>query len=526
MRTTTRCFALCATLAAALAAGPGCSESGTSEEDLTSLRAQSREITFEGIVYVEPGVSDEEILALVHAQTQTAFGPLRTLEIGVNKRELEGVDPATFKKRDVLVVDTEVEGDEGTPMVEVRYTYVDMAVVPKEMSRKSTLKLALLRPDYASESERILEECTTNDSHARDFATSLWYVFEPSLSSCQTAIRAEQDLVTAARRKVDGDAVLALAETRRLYLPITARLGPDETNKKPSWPEYDRLYRGGVREGKLVISLINGLIDHDESANGIHEDSGYSEWLDTLQQAMEAHPGFAVVDVEGGVDLSSYELSTGKEVTGLSFADLAAIDDGTYPSGLTWDEKNELERLVGERVSDRWITLELPTAVQIGDAAPQDLGIQIMTFFGHAESVTPFKHAIKNSDVFLYNGHSMIGFGPLDPKNFTAEDFPSSYQILFIDGCVSYNYYEADYIPLKEGGTKNLDLITNAIESPAWRSGYALGEFIVTLINGQAATYRELLESAEATGSGLRVVDGELDNEYDPARTPIVLTDK
>jgi hypothetical protein len=93
---------------------------------------------------------------------------------------------------------------------------------------------------------------------------------------------------------------------------------------------------------------------------------------------------------------------------------------------------------------------------------------------------------------------------------------------MFVDGCVSYNYYEKDYIPLKEGGTKNLDLITNGIEAPAYRSGYALGRFVATLINGKQASYKELLQSAAATDS-LRVVDGELDNTYTPARFPITV---
>ena len=91
-----------------------------------------------------------------------------------------------------------------------------------------------------------------------------------------------------------------------------------------------------------------------------------------------------------------------------------------------------------------------------------------------------------------------LGYGPLDPRNFTAADFPSSYQILWIDGCVSYNYYEKDYIPLKQGGTTNLDLITNGIEAPSWRSGTANAQFLTTLLT-ESASYRDLLLAAEDT---------------------------
>lgn len=511
-------------LALSALSATGCDNTTTGDEgDLTSVRADQRELSFEGRVYVQPGSSDTQILSLVHQQTKTAFGALRTRDIGVNNRELKGVDPATFVKREVTVIDTSVAGDKGKKMLEVRYTYTDDAIVPKEMANKSTLASALLRPNYQSETNRILKECTRNDKEAQEFSTDLWYVFEPSVSACGKAIKAEQDKVTAARAKLTStDTQVAKVEAERLYLPVTFQLGANKTNQGKSFPEYDRLYSGGVQKGKLVISLINGLIDHDGSAN-LNEDPGYGEWLDTLNQVFEARPGFSVVDVEDGVDIQNYELTSGKSVS-VTFPEIIALHNGDGPAGLSFSEKNELEGQIADRVADHWVTFELPAKVKIGSTKTKTVKIQLTTFFGHAETTTPFKHAIKNSDVFLYNGHSLIGFGPLDPRNFTAADFPESYQILFIDSCVSYNYYEADYIPLKKGGTANLDLITNAIESPSFQSGFALGQFVVTLINGQQASYLDLLESAEATGDGLRVVDGELDNKYDPAKKKIKLT--
>src|SRR6185436_7577551 len=139
---------------------------------------------------------------------------------------------------------------------------------------------------------------------------------------------------------------------------------------------------------------------------------------------------------------------------------------------------------VAGKVSNHWIRLEAPVRVKIGTAAEKDVTIEIMTYFGAGSDSTPHKYAIKNSDVFLYNGHSYIGYGPLDPSNFTSSDFPSSYQMLFIDGCVSYNYYNRGYWTLKPGGTKNLDMIVNGMEAPAWHSGYALGKFVHMLIDG------------------------------------------
>ena len=525
--TLSRRLRMLAPLALALTAAlPACSgeDASSNEDDLTSVRARARELRFEGVVYVEPGTSADDVLRTVHKQTKTAFGPLRTSEVMVNNRELKGVDPETFVEREVTVVDT--TGDAAPKqMLEVRYTYVDDAVVPEDMMEQSKLDSALLRPSYESDNKRILVECTPNDSHAQEFASSIWYVFEPSLSSCRKAMQAEQQIVDEARGALgDIETEVSLAEVQRLYLPITMVLGADKTNQGSSWPEYDQLYAGGVQPGALVMSLINGKIDH-ESHDGIYQDSGYGEWLDSIAEVFEGRPGFELLSVEGGEDISTYELSSGKVVEGLGFRDFIAFEQGSgFPTGLTSSDKTELRKAVGERISRKWITFELPARVKIGKTKERDVRVQLMTWFGDATSTSLFKHAIKNSDVFLYNGHSMIGFGPLDPKNFTSADFPQTYQILFIDGCVSYNYYEADYIPLKDEGTKKLDIITNALESPAYRSGQGLGLFMSTLIDGRQASWRDLLESAEVSGSGLRVVDGELDNVYSPKKTPIVVT--
>ncbi|MBI2391224.1 MAG: hypothetical protein HYV09_16665 [Deltaproteobacteria bacterium] len=58
-----------------------------------------------------------------------------------------------------------------------------------------------------------------------------------------------------------------------------------------------------------------------------------------------------------------------------------------------------------------------------------------------------------------------------------------------------------------------------------------MGRFVGALIDGKQRSYSELLKAAEFTGLGyswgkdaLRVVDGELDNLYSPAKKPITLT--
>ena len=86
------------------------------DEALTSLTARSRSLRFDGYVYVDANASESTILSAVRAQTQTAFGALRTSEISVNSRELKDVDPKTFKKTTVTVADPTIPKTSLTPL--------------------------------------------------------------------------------------------------------------------------------------------------------------------------------------------------------------------------------------------------------------------------------------------------------------------------------------------------------------------------------------------------------------------------
>jgi hypothetical protein len=248
--------------------------------------------------------------------------------------------------------------------------------------------------------------------------------------------------------------------------------------------------------------------------------------MTNVSEVVSASDGWKVVP--GGpdqVDLAHFTLASGKKIDNASIKDLTNVHGGTDSLGLSYSDKQDLDKQFADRVFRKWITIERPITVKIGSEPAHAAAIQMLAYFGSESSQEPHKYAIKNSDVFLYNGHSSIGYGPLDPSRFTAADFPASYQLFWVDGCVSYNYYEKDYIPLKQGGTKNLDLITNAIEAPSWRSGHAMGQFLVTLLNGKSASYKDLLAAAKDTDP-LRVVDGELDNQFTPARTPLTVTSR
>jgi len=269
-----------------------------------------------------------------------------------------------------------------------------------------------------------------------------------------------------------------------------------------------------------VVSLVHGFLNDTEAED--ETDWGFREWADQIHYTLEARP-FTVVKTEPSVDLEHYSVG-GKEIT-VPLADLARAFityDEKSPAGLTESEAAEWKKEVGRRVIKHWITLETKVDVSIGGKASKPLTVQLRTYMGSGKEPAPVKRAIKTSDVVIYNAHSYVGRGPLDPSYYSTEDFPSTYQILFFDSCVSYNYYHQDFIRLK-GGTKDLDLITNGLVAQANGSGYWNSQFLAALLGGKQPSYLELLESNRGTDNALRVVDGELDNVYSPKKTPITI---
>ncbi|MDA9951456.1 hypothetical protein N9D31_02660 [Oligoflexaceae bacterium] len=81
---------------------------------------------------------------------------------------------------------------------------------------------------------------------------------------------------------------------------------------------------------------------------------------------------------------------------------------------------------------------------------------------------------LRYSDIFIYSGHSYEGeyFKLQTLFNKKAYSLPKSkYQIMFFNACTTYAYYNFNYFKAKRSkadrrGTKNLDIMTNAIGSP------------------------------------------------------------
>lgn len=513
-----------------------------STDDLTSNTALQRKLKFDGIVYVTKGLPNEQVVGIVKKQTQTAFGALRTSNVGVATRELGKVDASTFRRRTVTVVTpSAVAGGQPTRVEkdEVQYTYVDDAVVPKSMGARSALPLAVLNFTSAAK-DRVLRECTAGDAHAREFADgAMWYVFEPSLPQCASAMRAEQAAIDVKRAALTSpETEVVPEEINRLYVPTVMSLGAADINTRPSYPEYDRLFNGsgGAASGKLVISMIQGM-QADWAAGQrttLLSDGAYQETIAQLSEVLAGTPGFKFVSSEPAADFSKLEIN-GKTLAVDGVSEFVAWEkSGSVPAsklqgtGLT---SNDVRMAAAKLMHKRWVRFEYPLRATIAGVA-KDITVQLNVYFGAEGDAAPYRQAIKNSDVVTYNGHSYIGYGPLDPKNFAAADFSAGYQLFVVNSCVSYNYYDGDYFPRKTGGTKNLDVISNGLEAYLGHAN-KIGSIVRALLSGRQLSYSELLKAADegpyaqyanyTATDPLRVVDGELDNVYKPASKPITL---
>lgn len=525
-------FLFLAACTAPMMAGCAAEDTALEEDDLTSVTARERALSFEGYVFVSATASDYEIKSAITKETQSAFGALRSASIGVNDRELKDVDVATFVKEKVTVLD----GKGGkTQALRVRYRFNDRALVPVSMAKRSAIHLGLLHGNYQSQSKRILAECTENSTHDQEFETSIWYVFNPSLPSCQDAMQAEELAIQEARKQLSDPAnEIVTGEQKRLYLPVTIKLEGKSTSSKATYPEYDRLWQGGIEKNKVILSLVSGVMADWAAGEKpeLGDDVGYSMFYEQMAAVQVQLTGLKLVKNDGA-DLTSFT-ANGKTVTGVTWTDLMnwQLKGSGFPAAFSsYADRRALKLVVANKLAKQWLTFEQPVSVSIGSEAPRDVTVVIKTYYGAETSDAPHRLAMKTSDVVVYNGHSYIGYGPLDPSRYSASDFPSSYQLFFFNSCVSFNYYEADFIKMHPGGTANLDMITNGLESWVNGSGPSIGRFVATLLNGKQASYLSLLTAA-AKGApstdvgidGLRVVDGELDNKFKPSKTSIKVT--
>ena len=80
-------------------------------------------------------------------------------------------------------------------------------------------------------------------------------------------------------------------------------------------------------------------------------------------------------------------------------------------------ESERLRKAVADKLYKHWLRLEGTFSVKIGSAAAKDTTLVLNTYYGAETDETPHRRALGESDVVIYNGHSYIGSGPLDPQS-------------------------------------------------------------------------------------------------------------
>ncbi len=503
-----------------------------SRDPLTGITGVERGIHFEGVVHVDPSASDAQIAVAVAREVKTAIGALRTPKVALDDRAARtNVDPSKWKKRILRVVDPKT-GAAVSSVLEVTFRYDDRAVVTHGLDGKSAVDFVVLADDYATHADGLKASCSDD---ATTDADSLWYHYTPQLAACRTSIQAELTAITAEKTALakQTDAI-GPKEAARFFLPITAKL---DAPKLPAAaaklsPEYDRLFGVGSDKSQVVVYAFFG-VDSDEQNP---DDVLAQEAARFLRELLRAQPNFRPVRTDPFTWLLDFNVG-GKKVEDVTYDRMLGwiVDQTNFPAEATDAAlKLDLRKQAIGKLAERWIYWDLPITVNGAQKT-----VEVRTFYGYEDAAPDarqhaqwrYLEALWYGDVFLYNGHSHFGHGPLEPTLYGPQNFNDRYQIMLVNSCISYNYYHQDFFEKKPGGTANLDMVVNGLPSYVWGGGLVTARFLSGLISGTQPTYADLLGSmrldtpwGEKGYDPMRVADGELDNAFSQAKTPLTLT--
>jgi hypothetical protein len=302
------------------------------------------------------------------------------------------------------------------------------------------------------------------------------------------------------------------------------------------YPEYDRLWGFGSDRQKVILYSFVGV----ENDLADSHDSGAIEFQRHLRTLRAALPSLQIVYTNPYALLLDFDVD-GQKLDGVTLDDVARwmVDDAGYPPQVGSDAAKieALRQQVIERFSERWIYFQAPATVTLGGET-RSMTVELRTYWGkedgdpdsqqHAE--WRYLEAFWYGDAFAYSGHSHFGHGPLEPTNYRAANFPDRYQVMLVNSCLSYNYYDLDFIAMHPEGARNLDVVVNGL--PAWwnRMGESSARYLLALVDGSNKSWAELLESMKVNDpwgapgyEPMRGVNGEVDNVYDPAHAPITV---
>lgn len=521
-------------LAACSGAPEGSVESPVADDaELTSTSGVERPVQFASYVYAPVGSSDRVIGDTIARQVKTALGALRAPQIGLRDRAASNArNPQKWTRETVTVVDPKAPSAAPQQLLRVRYTYDDRAVVARKYDRLSSTPLTLLFGDYAAKAATVKASCSDDKQSETD---SLWYHFAPELTSCRTLMSTESSALVAERKALGADTLkVGPAEVSRLFMPLTMKLGAAVAGSTTAAPEYDRLFGLGTDRTTVQVYAFFGVDSNSEDPN----DALGREAVAFFRSMLRAMPNLRVVQTQPFSMLLDLYVDD-RKIEGVTYDLLTSwiLGEAAYPSVVGTDPARILafRKQCLAKLTERAIDLTVPMQVaRNGQTVARQLNVRF--FYGYEDgspearqkATWRYLEAFWHGDVFLYNGHSHFGHGPLEPTAYGSANFNDRYQLMLVNSCLSYNYYHDDFFTMKPGGTKNLDKIVNGLPSSVRGSGAVTAALVAGLFDGKQSNYATLLggmqKAAPMQMEALRLVDGELDNVFSQAKTPLTVT--
>ncbi len=525
------CVACAAMMMAGCSAASG-EESGGS--DLTGTTSVERPVTFQSYVYVDPNASDSDIQTAIAREIKTALGALRDTKVAFDDRGAQSnLDPSKWTRTPLDVVDPNTLSKTGQ-VEKVAFTYVDKAVVTKSLASQSAVDFVMLAGDYSQHADALKQSCSDDSTTDTD---SLWYHFQPSSSSCQSLIQDETSRIQSEQSKLaNSPGAIGPSEAGRWFSPATAKLGAPNVPSQSFSPEYDRLFAlNGDPRSTLTIYAFFG-VDTDENDP---DDILGQEAVRFLRTMLAGQPGFRPTKTDPFAMLLDVWVD-GNKLSGVTYDQMFSwvLDKTNYPLEVGSDPTKiaALRRQVMSKLTERWIYWDLPIVVSDNHGNQKNLMVEVRSFYGFEDGSADarqhaqwrYLEAFWYGDVFLYNGHSHFGHGPLEPTLYGPQNFNDRYQIMMVNSCLSYNYYHEDFLRMKPGGSKNLEIVINGSPSYVWGGGEVTANMILALIGGKQPSYTDVLTAmridlpwGEKAYDPMRVVDGELDNVFSQSKTPL-----
>ncbi len=533
----TRKFGFVALAGMVAAASGGCAADGdlseyTDEADpdeIVGANAVGRNLTVASYVLVAPTATDAQILDAVKREVRPLLGSMHAIQVGTNDRDAANVDPTTFQRDTVTVVDPANPSAPTTTMLRVRFSYTDRVTVPKTVLTdsygrlsRSTLETTLLMSNWAASGTSLTDPCTSEDG---DWGASyLYFSFDPTTTRCRDMIRTEDQAILAERRGL-ADNQITVRERDRVFLPRTARL-TSITDRRVRYPEYHRLFTGSTFDVYSFFGADDVASAHDIGAENFFL---YMRTLTTTFPTMRlaAHDGSNLASVTWNGHAIANVTPT-RVFTWI-------IDGRDYPTEVATADRDRFRSQVIAQWRDRYIDLTMPmnASIQYRTSTPNThaLAVTVHVYYAERPSTSVYEEAWQNGNVVQYTGHTYIGSGgPIDARNYTASDFPDRYQIFMANSCVSFSYYNNNFADLHPGGTRNLDTITNGLSVYLKNSGLSSARLITGLLDGRMQSYASLLSNMRIdlpwarSYDANRVADGETDNVFTTANYTVGVT--